>query len=120
MHFDMEPRVVKANDKVEADRGKIAIERGPIVYCAEWADNDFDIFNVVINQKPEIRVETKPDLLKGIHQLKTTAQLVAQNETGRLQVKDVTLSLTPYYAWNHRGSGKMSVWLLQNLTGLSR
>ncbi|GHT20903.1 hypothetical protein FACS189430_00100 [Bacteroidia bacterium] len=120
VHFDMEPRVVKANDKVEADRGKIAIERGPIVYCAEWADNDFDIFNVVINQKPEIRVETKPDLLKGIHQLKTTAQLVAQNETGRLQVKDVTLSLTPYYAWNHRGSGKMSVWLLQNLTGLSR
>ncbi|WP_420885216.1 hypothetical protein, partial [Candidatus Symbiothrix dinenymphae] len=45
---------------------------------------------------------------------------LAQNETGRLQVKDVTLSLIPYYAWNHRGSGKMSVWLLQNLNGLSR
>ncbi|GHT63071.1 hypothetical protein AGMMS50239_18250 [Bacteroidia bacterium] len=120
VHFDMEPRVVKANDKVEADRNKISIERGPIVYCAEWADNDFNIFNVMLNQKPEIRVENKPDLLKGIHQLKTTVQLLTQNETGRLQVKDVTLSLIPYYAWNHRGSGNMAVWLLQNLNGLNR
>lgn len=40
VHFDMEPRTVKANNKVEADRGRIAVERGPIVYCAEWPDND--------------------------------------------------------------------------------
>ena len=41
VHFDMQPRVVKANEKVVADRGRVAVERGPIVYCAEWADNDF-------------------------------------------------------------------------------
>ena len=43
VHFDMEPRVVKAHAKVEADRGRVAVERGPLVYCAEWPDNDFDI-----------------------------------------------------------------------------
>jgi len=41
VHFDMEPRTVKAHPEVEADRGRIAIERGPLVYCAEWPDNDF-------------------------------------------------------------------------------
>jgi DUF1680 family protein len=120
VHFDMEPRVVKANDKVEADRNKISIERGPIVYCAEWADNNFNIFNVLLNQKPEITVENKPDLLQGINQLKTTVQLLSYDETGRLQVKDVTLSLIPYYAWNHRGSGNMAVWLTQNLNNIKK
>ena len=40
---------MKANNKVEADRGRIAVERGPIVYCAEWPDNDFDVLSVFIN-----------------------------------------------------------------------
>ena len=43
VHFDMNVRTVTANNKVEADRGRVAIERGPVVYCAEWADNDFDV-----------------------------------------------------------------------------
>ena len=44
VHFDMNVRTVTANNKVEADRGRVAIERGPVVYCAEWADNDFDVY----------------------------------------------------------------------------
>ena len=53
IYFDMEPRTVRASEKVEADRGMISIERGPIVYCAEWPDNKFDIKSVLINQNPE-------------------------------------------------------------------
>ena len=49
VHFDMEPRVVKAHAKVEADRGRVAVERGPLVYCAEWPDNDFDIMSVLVD-----------------------------------------------------------------------
>jgi len=49
IHFDMDPRTVEADEKVEADRGRISVERGPIVYCAEWVDNDFDITNVFMN-----------------------------------------------------------------------
>ena len=52
VHFDMEPRVVKAHHKVEADRGLVAVERGPLVYCAEWPDNDFDLTNMLVNRTP--------------------------------------------------------------------
>lgn len=55
VHFDMEPRVVKAHAKVEADRGRVAVERGPLVYCAEWPDNDFDIMSVLVNRRPPVR-----------------------------------------------------------------
>lgn len=116
VHFDMEPRTVKANSKVEADRGKISVERGPLVYCAEWPDNDFSVLSVFMNRKPEFTVERKPELLYGIDELKTQAQTLGYDETGRLVTKDVTLTLIPYYAWAHRGAGEMAVWLPQDVS----
>lgn len=116
VHFDMEPRTVKANNKVEADRGRIAVERGPIVYCAEWPDNDFDVFGVFMNRAPKFAVEEKPELLYGITQLKTDAQTLSYDDRGRLTTTDVKLTLIPYYAWAHRGSGAMEVWLPQELS----
>jgi hypothetical protein len=115
IHFDMEPRTVKANNKVEADRGRVAFERGPIVYCAEWPDNDFDVLSVLVNQKPEITVVSKPDMLYGINELVTDAQSLRFDDKGRLEAKDQKLTLIPYYAWCHRGSGQMAVWLPQEL-----
>lgn len=111
IHFDLEVRTVKANQAVEADRGKIAVERGPIVYCAEWPDNDFNIFSVVMNKKPVFSVETKKDLLSGVNMIQTQAQSLSYGEDGKLVAKDVKLNLIPYYAWAHRGSGDMAVWL---------
>lgn len=116
VHFDMEPRTVKANSKVEADRGKISVERGPLVYCAEWPDNDFSVLSVFMHRKPEFTVERKPELLYGIDELKTQAQTLGYDETGRLVTKDVTLTLIPYYAWAHRGTGEMAVWLPQDVS----
>lgn len=118
VHFDMEPRTVKANAKVEADRGRVAVERGPVVYCAEWPDNDFSVLNVLVNQKPEFTLERKPDLLHGINEIKTAAQTLSYDASGRLTVKDVTLTLIPYYAWAHRGKGEMSVWLPQQVNAV--
>lgn len=115
LDLDMSVRTVKANDKVDADRGRIAIERGPIVYCAEFADNDFDVLNILINQKPQFEVKERPELLKGIMQLTTDAQTLGYDDKGRLVTKDVRLNLIPYYAWCHRGKGNMAVWLPQSL-----
>ncbi len=111
VHFDMDVRTVRANNKVEADRGRIAIERGPIVYCAEWPDNDFNVLNTLVNRTPKFKVVSKSDLLYGIDQIKTQAQTLEYDDQGRLTVKDHTLTLIPYYAWCHRGSGNMAVWL---------
>ncbi|MDR2497633.1 MAG: glycoside hydrolase family 127 protein [Tannerellaceae bacterium] len=115
IRFDMEPRTVRANHKVEADRGKISVECGPIVYCAEWPDNDFSVLSVLMNRKPEFTVERKDDLLHGINQIQTRAQTLFYDGAGCLHTKEVLLTLTPYYAWAHRGSGEMAVWLPQDI-----
>lgn len=113
--FDMQPRMVKANGKVTADHGRIAVERGPLVYCAESADNDFDIQSMLLPAHPTFETTDRPDLLNGIKQLKTQAQVLSYDTQGRLQTRNVSLSLIPYYAWNHRGIGKMMVWMPQRV-----
>ena len=130
IHFDMEPRTVRASEKVEADRGMVSIERGPIVYCAEWSDNKFDIKSVIINQNPEFALEQRgldafiPEASKAklstyktqqITTLTTDAQTLAFDKQGKLTTQEVKLTLIPYYAWCHRGNGDMKVWIPQDL-----
>ena len=130
VHFDMEPRTVRANNKVEADRGQVAIERGPLVYCAEWPDNKFDIKNLLLNQSPTFTLGQQtldayiPEASKQKLQtytsqklvtLTTDAQTLAFAEDGSLEVTPVRLTLIPYFAWCHRGSGDMKVWLPQDM-----
>ena len=113
--FDMEPRTVRANNKVAADRGMISVERGPLVYCAEHPDNNFDIMGTLINQNPQFRLGKGEIAGTPIQTLITDAQTLNFNKEGKLQASDQTLTLIPYYAWCHRGSGKMRVWLPQDL-----
>ena len=123
IHFDMEPRIVRANEKVEADQGMVAIERGPLVYCAEAIDNDFDITGVLLNQEPQFTVQAAQDFhikaADGDHTyqlttITTDAQTVSFDNQGQPTTTDVRLKLIPYYAWCHRGKGNMKVWLSQN------
>lgn len=116
LQFDMQPRVVEANKNVVADRGRVAVERGPLVYCAEWPDNDFELQSILVNRTPEFRVVPAPEKLNGINLLKTSAQVLAYDTEGRLVTKDVTLTLIPYYAWAHRGPGSMMVWLPRDVS----
>ncbi len=114
--FDMQPRTVRANARVAADRGMISVERGPIVYCAEHPDNDFDIAGVLVNQHPSFALGQKTIASCPVTTLQTEAQQLLFDANGRLAAKDVRLTLIPYYAWCHRGSGKMQVWLPQDLS----
>jgi hypothetical protein len=116
LHFDMEPRTVRANHHVQADRGMVSIERGPIVYCAEHPDNKFDIFSALVNQEPTFRLGHSEVAGTPITTLVTDAQTLDFNKQGKLTVSDQQLTLIPYYAWCHRGSGKMRVWLAQDLS----
>lgn len=119
IHFDMEPRTVIANENVAADRGRVAFERGPLVYCAEWPDNEFDIHHIIVNQNPKITATSRPDIINGLITLTTDAQTLAYDATGALVADKVKLTLIPYYAWCHRGKGNMAVWLPQSLTTAS-
>ena len=115
IHFDMEPRTVRANNKVEADRGMISVERGPLVYCAEHPDNNFDIMGALVNQEPKFTLGKGEIAGTPVLTLNTDAQTLNFNKQGKLETTDHTLKLIPYYAWCHRGSGKMRVWLPQDL-----
>ena len=115
IHFDMEARTVRANHKVEADRGMIAVERGPLVYCVEHPDNPFDIMGVLVNQEPHFTLGKGEIAGTPILTLMTDAQTLNFNKQGRLETQDQRLTLIPYYAWCHRGSGKMRVWLPQDM-----
>ncbi len=109
LEFPMEPRFVAARPEVEADRGRLAVQRGPLVYCAEWPDNDFAFGAAVVN--PEMPMTTRSsDMLGGVTIVDVPAQLVERRD-GRLGLSDVKLAMIPYYAWAHRGKGKMAVWL---------
>lgn len=115
--MDMPVRTVRAQELVAADRGRIAVERGPLLYCAEWIDNEgFDVLSVLMNQQPVFELDEAEGLpAKGIRALTTKAQALDFGTDGSLNARPVTLKLIPYYAWAHRGSGNMAVWLPQDL-----
>ena len=115
IHFDMSPRLVKANRKVVADRGRLAVERGPLVYCAEWPDNKFNFFHFVMNKNPQFVLANQPALIGGIKQLKLDGRVLSFDSSGKLQATDAILTMIPYYAWAHRGQGNMQVWIASEI-----
>ena len=127
VHLDMPVRTVVANHRVSDDRGRIAVERGPLVYCAEWADNaGINPHHLLLARQPQFDVQTAYSIQNtegngnsfNVTAIKANAQEANVDADGRLVSKDVKVTLIPYYAWNHRGAGKMDVWLARSLSGL--
>lgn len=108
LELPMEVRRVKANDQVEDDRGMLAMERGPIVYCLEGIDQpDSVVFNKFIPADAKIGATFDANLLKGVMVLSGTAKEVAKDGS----IKDVPFKAVPYSTWNNRGAGQMEVWV---------
>lgn len=108
LELPMEVRRIKANDQVEDDRGMLAMERGPIVYCLEGIDQpDSVVFNKFIPADAKIGATFDANLLKGVMVLSGTAKEVAQDGS----IKDVPFKAVPYSTWNNRGAGQMEVWV---------
>jgi DUF1680 family protein len=88
-------RRVVANEKVKADRGRIAIERGPVVYCVEGIDNNDSVSNIILGDDAPLKAEFRKDLLGGCTVI-TSKDLMA----------------IPYALWSNRSNtSKMAVWL---------
>jgi DUF1680 family protein len=99
LNLPMPVRRVVAHPSVTADRDRFAIERGPLLYCAEGADNEGRVLDKVFPGKVRFEVQQQPDLLGGVATVKMTA------EAG-----GAALTCIPYYAWCHRGPNEMRVW----------
>ena len=97
LNLPMPIRRVYAHEKVEADRGKVALMRGPIVYCLEAADHpDANVLELSLPREAELAAEHRAGLLGGVT---------------ILRAKSAGLTAVPYFAWANRGDGAMTVWM---------
>jgi hypothetical protein len=103
---------VLANPQVAADHGRVALERGPIVYAAEWVDSpDKHVRNILLIDKEKLKAEFKPDLLNGVEVIEGTADSYRYDAAHHLQHTPEAFTAIPYYAWANRGRGQMEVWI---------
>ena len=116
LELPMEVQAVTASDSVKEDRGKVALQRGPIVYCAEWADNGGRTSNVILSGGA-MSAKFEPGLLQGVVELQIGGERVVVGDDGStISTKRETIHLIPYYAWANRGKGEMNVWFPKRVT----
>ena len=111
--FPMEVEKVTANKQVAADKGRFALQRGPVVYCLEGVDQkDSAVQSLVIDTSAVINAVYKPGVLNGITELTVQGYTAVKEpkSDNALSAKQ-TITAIPYYSWNNRGSGEMEVWI---------
>jgi uncharacterized protein len=128
LEFDMTPLLITANPRVREDLRRVAIQRGPLVYCLEQVDQagQESVFDVSLPLDPDpskgFVAEFQPQTLGGLvvlhHKGVATSKpfekeslYMALEGTGRQAGKEVDLTFIPYYAWANRLPGAMEVWI---------
>jgi hypothetical protein len=111
LNLPMPVRRITSHPAITSNRGKVALQRGPLVYCLEGPDNDSKVLDLVIPDDAPLTAESRPDLLGGVVAIRGQAQTAKRTLDGRI-VPDAQRSFTaiPYYAWAHRGRAHMTVW----------
>jgi len=107
----MPVRRVVANEGVAEDRGRVALQRGPIVYAVEGVDNGEQVFGLVLPDDAPLKAEPRADLLNGIVAITGEARVAAKGTGGKAIETPRPFQAVPYYAWANRGPGQMLVWL---------
>lgn len=114
LDLPMPVRRVFSHDAVEDNAGRVAIERGPIVYCAEGTDNDGKVLNSFLPDDASFTTLQRAELLNGVTLVQASAATRQRDATGNATSQAKRLTLIPYYAWNHRGPNEMAVWLARS------
>jgi hypothetical protein len=108
----MPVRRVVAHPSVQADQGRVALQRGPLVYTAEGADNpDGKVRNLLLPDEASLATEFRPALLGGVQVITGRAVGLAYDAAGKVTRREQAFTAIPYYAWANRGPGEMLVWL---------
>lgn len=120
LSMDMPVVLVEANPKVREDIGKVAVMRGPIVYCVEEEDNGAQLQEVYLEESPKFDIRFEEELLKGVVTLTTEGKRVSENGWSGMSLyrtykgkeyQKQQLKFIPYYSWTNRGVGEMTVWV---------
>jgi DUF1680 family protein len=107
----MPVRRVAANEAVAADRDRVALQRGPIVFAAEGVDNGGRVFDLFLPDATALAAEFRPDLLNGVTVVTGNAIALSKNAAGKSREDAKPFVAVPYYAWANRGKTGMLVWL---------
>ena len=110
MLLPMEVRTVSANEKLTDDIGKVALQRGPLMYCAEWVDNHGKAANLIIPNNTKFTTQFQPALLHGVKVLTAEVPAVIVANGNSISTVKQKLTAIPYYSWANRGQGEMMVW----------
>jgi hypothetical protein len=111
LELPMPVRRVVANEQVEADRGRVALMRGPLVYCLEGVDvAGGKVRELALPDDAPLATEFRSDLLGGVQVITGEAEPAAANDRSTASAP-VHFTAIPYYAWANRAQGEMAVWL---------
>lgn len=111
VRLPMEVRRVIASDSVKYDAGKVALQRGPLMYCAEWIDNQGKTSTIIVPPSARFTHAYKADLLNGVVVLQGILPAVKVDGKGEsITTEQQPFTAIPYYAWANRGKGEMQLW----------
>ncbi|MGA2407387.1 MAG: glycoside hydrolase family 127 protein [Bacteroidales bacterium] len=112
IEFPMPVRKVVADERIKEDKDKMAFQRGPVIYCAEWPDNNTgNVMDLVIKKDAAFTTEFEPSFLEGTEVIKTSGVQAKRTLDGKIEtLQEEPLKLIPYALWNNRGAGQMMVW----------
>ena len=112
LELPMPVRRVLSHENIAANLGRVALERGPIVYCAEGIDNGTRVSQLFLPDEAPLEAEHRPHTLNGVTILRGQAVgLYRRQASGGIEYRKQPFTAIPYYAWAHRGVGEMAVWL---------
>jgi DUF1680 family protein len=108
----MPVRQVAAQTDVKADQDRVALQRGPLVYCVEGADNDGRAWNMLVPDKATFSTKPYQVLTESVIAIQANVAVVEPSPDGlSVQIKPKTITAIPYYTWANRGKSPMQVWL---------
>jgi len=108
LNLPMPVRRIVSHQNVRDNAGCTAVQRGPVVYCFEGADNPRGVANLILPPDAKLRHEYHGDLLGGIVTITGRGQIRQDDNKG---VEDIDVVAIPYYAWAHRGKNEMAIWM---------
>ncbi len=112
LHLPMPVHRVKANAQVQEDRDMVALQRGPLVYCAEWPDNNGHALNLIVPKSAKFESQWRPELLNGVQVVTSNVDALQREDNSReLKQQPHRMVAIPYLAWSNRGPGEMAVWM---------
>lgn len=115
----MEAKRIVAKEEVKANLGRVALQRGPLVYCVEHVDNGGKAFNLIIPDNAKLESQEQADLLGGVVTLSAEVPVVKPTADGMgIETVRERITAIPYYTWCNRGSGPMQVWIPRKIEGI--